>query len=329
MKNKIIGIIVIVVVLVGGALFLKARKAPADAGMKVIHPRLGSIQVLVSTTGSILPMNRLQVQPPVNGRIEQVLVKEGQLVKKGDTVAVMSSTDRAALLDAAGGQGEESLKYWQDVYKPILLSAPIDGQVIVGTVQPGQAVTTSDAVIVLSDRLIVRAQVDETDIGKVKAGQPAVVGMDAYPDVKINAKVEHIYYESKTVNNVTVYLVDLVPESIPDFIRSGMNANIDLIQASKTDILVLPLTAVQKENGESFVLTPPAEKPLKKAIVTGIADDKKIEIVSGLTEDDDVLIKSRKYALPKSGSAGASPFMPARPGSSSRAGASKGQAGPP
>ncbi len=313
MRNKIVGIVLVIIILCGAGWFLKSRKAPADAGMKVIHPRLGSIQVLVSTTGSILPMNRLQVQPPVNGRVEQVLVQEGQMVKKGDIVAIMSSTDRAALLDAARGQGEESEKYWQDVYKPILLSAPISGQVIVGTVQPGQAVTTSDAVIVLSDKLIVRAQVDETDIGKVKAGQQAVVGLDAYPDVKINASVEHIYYESKTSNNVTVYSVDLVPESIPDFIRSGMNANIDLVQDSKKDILVLPLTAVQKENGESYVLISPAEKPVKKAVVTGIADDKKVEIVSGLTEEDEVLVKSKKYSLPKSGSSGANPFMPARP----------------
>ena len=87
------------------------------------------------------------------------------------------------------------------------------------TIQPGQTVTTSDAVVVLSDRLIVRAQVDETDIGKIKLNQGAFITLDAYLDTKIGAVVDHIYYESETVNNVTIYKVDLIPENTPEFFR--------------------------------------------------------------------------------------------------------------
>jgi macrolide-specific efflux system membrane fusion protein len=176
-------------------------------------------------------------------------------------------------------------------------------------------VTTGNPVIVISDRLIVRAQVDETDIGKVKVGQQAVVGLDAYPDVKINATVDHIYYESKTVNNVTVYLVDLLPETIPEFFRSGMNANVDLVQESKKQVLTLPLTAVQKDNEGSYVMVPSetAKDPVRHPVVVGLADDKKVEIVSGLTEEDEVVVKTKKYALPKSGT-GTNPFAPTRPG---------------
>ena len=317
MKNKLLIIIVVIgVILLGVAGWFKfVHKSSTDASIKIIHPRRGAIQTVITTTGSILPKNRLEMHPPVSGRIEKVLVQEGQMVKAGDIVAIMSSTDRAALLDAARGQGDDTLKYWQEVYKPIPLSAPIDGEVIVGTVQPGQTVATSDPVIVLSDRLIVRAQVDETDIGKVKLGQSAIISLDAYPDVKINATVDHIYYESKTVNNVTQYMVDLIPESIPDFFRSGMNANVDLIQERKEDILTLPLAAVQKDAGASYVMVPSDKgKPaVKQDVVTGISDDKRIEIVSGLSEDDEVVIKAKKYALPKS-SNGSNPFAPARPG---------------
>lgn len=219
MKNnvwRIIGIIIVVFLIWGG--WNKFKQNVSSKGMeKIIHPRIGDIDIFVSTTGTVLPKNRLEVKPPVNGRIEQVLVQEGQKINAGDTIAVMSSTERAALLDAARGQGEEKLKYWQEVYKPIPLVAPINGEVIVGTIQPGQAVTTNDPVIVLSDRLIVRAQVDETDIGKIKPGQKAVVSLDAYPETKINAIVDHIYYESKTFNNVTIYEVDLLPDTIPFF----------------------------------------------------------------------------------------------------------------
>jgi macrolide-specific efflux system membrane fusion protein len=247
----------------------------------------------------------------VNGRIESVLVKEGQQVKVGQTLAWMSSTERAALLDAARGQGEEKLKYWQETYKPIALLAPIDSEVIVATTQPGQTVTTVDAVIVLSDTLIGRAQVDETDIRKIKLGQKAQIILDAYPDTKINAVVEHMYYESQTVNNVTIYEVDLVPESIPDFFRSGMNTTINFIESSKDNILLVPAEAVYKDKEESFVLIKKEGQAelIQQPVKLGITDDKFIEIISGVNEKDILVLKNKKFVLPKSDT-GSSPFTP-------------------
>src|SRR5512135_343190 len=224
MKNKIWKVVLVLAVMIAVAfpwISKLARPASTRETVREVTPHRGTIQTIISTTGTVLPKNRLQVKPPVNGRVESVLVQEGDKVKAGQVVAWMSSTDRAALLDNARGQGEAALKYWQDAYKPIALLAPIDGEVIVATTQPGQTVTTADAVIVLSDHLIVRAQTDETDIGKIKGGEKAEVILDAYPDTTIKASVEHIYYESQTVNNVTIYNVDLVPAEVPVFFRSG------------------------------------------------------------------------------------------------------------
>lgn len=290
----------------------KSASSPAES-VKIINPQIGSIRLTVQTTGTVLPKNRLEIKPPVNGRIEEVLVKEGQAVKTGETVAWMSSTDRAALLDAARGEGEEKLKYWEEVYKPIPLTAPIDGEVIVGITQPGQAVTTADAVIVLSDRLIVRAQVDETDIGKVKEGQNAVANLDAYPEKKINAKVDHVYYESKTVNNVTIYEVDLMPDEVPPFFRSGMSANVEFVQENRENVLMIPVAAVSKEDGGAFVTVKPSRgrKTVRQQVILGISDDKNVEIISGLNEEDSVVLKTRKFSLPRD-TGGSNPFMPQR-----------------
>ncbi|MFA5008919.1 MAG: HlyD family efflux transporter periplasmic adaptor subunit, partial [Candidatus Omnitrophota bacterium] len=259
---------------------------------------------------TVLPKNRLEIKPPVPGRVEGILVKEGDKVKIGQILAWMSSTERAALLDAARGQGPEELKYWEDAYKAIPLLAPIDGEVIVATTQPGQTVTTSDAVVVLSDKLIVRAQVDETDIGKVKLNQKAIIALDAYPDTKIKAVVEHIYYESQTVNNVTIYQVDLTPENVPDFFRSGMNASAEFIVKSKDDVLLLPIEAVHKDKDENFVyVVKNAGGGAKKLITIGMSDDKNIEIISGVDSSDKVIVKSKKFVVPESSTA-SSPFMP-------------------
>ncbi len=310
-KIKII-LLVIIMIVVAGFVFYKIKgKKPEGETAKEITPSIGTIETFISTTGSVLPKNRLEIKPPVNGRVESVLVKEGQKVKVGEILAWMSSTERAALLDAARGNGEDAFKYWQDVYKGIPLISPIEGEVIVATVQPGQTVTTLDAVVVLSDKLIVRAEVDETDIGKIALDQKAIVMLDAYQDQKINAIVDHIYYESKTVNNVTIYEVDLIPQNVPQFFRSGMNATIDFLEKSKDDIMTIPSDAVYKEKNEAFVYLSagPDKEPVKRAVKLGITDDKSYEVISGLSLNDKIMVKVKKFALPKSSSAN-SPLTP-------------------
>lgn len=314
MRNKIILLLVLIASCAAGFVFYKMKQAkPGSEITKEVRPVIGTIENFISTTGTVLPKNRLEVKPPVNGRVEQLLVAEGDQVKSGQALAWMSSTERAALIDAARGQGEEALKHWEDVYKAIPLISPIDGEVIVAKTQPGQTVTTGEAVVVLSDRLITRAQVDETDIGKVKLGQAAFIIIDAYPEIKINAKVDHIYYESRTVNNVTIYDCDLIPETIPEFFRSGMNATVDFVEQRKENVLLVPAEAIIKENGETFVLVKQEGNGaiIRRSVKTGISDDKNTEIISGIDAKDIVVIKSRKYSLPTS-KAGTNPFLPAR-----------------
>lgn len=318
-KNKKLTFVVILILAAFSSLMIiKMRKGqgPAET-VREVRPMPGSLEVFVSATGTVYPKNRLEIKPPVSGRIESILVKEGDAVKIGQNLAWMSSTERAAILDAARGQGEEKLKYWQEVYKPIALLAPIDGEVIVATTQPGQTVTTSDAVLVLSDQLIVRAQVDETDIGKVKLGQDANITLDAYPDTVIKAKVEHIYYESETVNNVTIYKVDLLPEKAPDFFRSGMNANVDFIVESRENALLVPIEAVYKNGNENYVILKQeaGKNPVKRIVKLGITDDTNYEILSGLAAADTVIITTKEYVFHNNGNTGTNPFMPKMPGS--------------
>ncbi|MFH1889152.1 MAG: HlyD family efflux transporter periplasmic adaptor subunit [Candidatus Omnitrophota bacterium] len=292
--------------------FLKSRETTEEE-VREIKPARGAIESVISTTGTILPKNRLEVKPPVNGRVEKMLVKEGERLNAGQTIAWMSSTERAALIDAARGKGEKELKYWEDTYKSIPLISPIDGEVIVATTQPGQTITTSDAVVVLSDHLIARAQVDETDIGKVKLGQEAVITLDAYPDKKIKGKVEHIYYESETVNNVTVYKVDVIPQEEAAFFRSGMNATIDLKEETRPNAILLPQDAVNRDKEGSWVLVKAGNgaEPVKCAVKLGDSDEKNVEIISGLKDSDVVIVKSKKYKLPIA-STGTNPFMSRR-----------------
>jgi macrolide-specific efflux system membrane fusion protein len=156
--------------------------------------------------------------------------------------------------------------------------------------------------------------VDETDIGKIKVGQKAYGELDAYPNTKISCVVEHIYYESETVNNVTIYKVDLKPQEVPEFFRSGMNANVEFVEEGQPDALLVPQEAVFTENGETFVRVyrGNGETPEKRAVKTGLSDEKNTAILSGINKDEEVVIAPKKYDVSGSAAGGTNPFMPSR-----------------
>ena len=287
-----IGVALVVIVALAGARWnAKRTHAPTFRTVQVIRDDL---QVTVLATGTVQPQNRLELKPPIAGRVEEILVKEGQAVQRGAVLARMSSTERAALLDAARAKGPEERAHWEELYKPTPLIAPIDGMVIARNVEPGQSVTSSDAVLVLSDRLIVKTQVDETDIGRIAVDQPARITLDAYPEQGINGRVDHIAYEAKTVSNVTIYEVDVLPAAMPESMRSGMTANVTFLIAAKHGALLLPAEAVRQERGNTTVLVPVSGRrhPAPRAIVTGLSDGKRVEVVSGLDAGDTVLVKA-------------------------------------
>lgn len=252
----------------------------------------GSIVTTVLSTGTVNPENRVEVKPPIAGRAESVLVKEGDHVRQGQTLVLMSSTERAALLDAARARGKEELKKWEELYRATPILAPVGGTIIQRQIEPGQTFAVSDSILVISDRLIVEAQVDETDLARIKVGQNAEIILDAYPDKPIEAKVGSIAYESTKVNNVTTYVVKTIPKEAPDFMRSGMTANVRFEIESRKDTLVVPSEAIRVEGGETFVFkegkTP--DNPRKEPVFTGLNDGKQTEIISGVEEGEVILI---------------------------------------
>ncbi|MBN1928723.1 MAG: efflux RND transporter periplasmic adaptor subunit [Chlorobiaceae bacterium] len=307
------GGVLAVAAIAGFFLFRTALDGKPKVTYKKYRPEIGDIRQTVSTTATIKPQNRLEIKSPVSGRIDKILVREGDFVRKGQVLALISSTERAALLDAATQKGQSEIDYWNRVYNQTALISPIDGQVIVSSLNPGQTITTSDAVLVLSDRLIVQADVDETDIGNVKVGQRTAISLDAYPDIQVEGVVDHIYYESTLVNNVNIYHVDIVPTEVPEVFRSGMSANVSIIVREKKGVLTLPLIAVRSANGRSSVLkkAAPPDSVRKVTVRLGLQDESSVEIISGLSASDVVLVENRSVAQPKK-NGGTNPFLPQR-----------------
>ncbi len=288
------------------------------AAYRTVLPERGEIKRYISTTGTVEPRNRLEIKPNIAGRVESVLVVEGQSVRKGQLLAWMSSSERAALIDAARMQGDAELGYWENAYKPTPIIAPITGTVIVRDVEPGQTVTTTTAVLVLADRLVVTADVDETDIGNVRIGMTAELGLDSYPDVRVNGTVHHISYESTVVNNVTMYKVQIIPDRVPGVFRSGMSASINIIQAVHKNALLLPIEAVVLEGGKNYVLLDRGAKspPERREVKPGLSDDSRIEVIEGLSGNERVLVADTEDGVPaKTNAEKKNPFMPTPSGS--------------
>lgn len=311
-RNKII--LVGVFVLVTVALYIHSQRTGSQSKNKttVITPVIGDVIVTVTTTGIVEPQNRLEIKPSISGRVESILVREGDMVKQGDVLAWMSSIERAALVDAAHSQGTEVLEYWQEVYKKTPIISPIDGEVIVRAIEPGQTVTTADAILVLSDRLIINAQFDETDIGRVRLGQEAFITLDAYPEVKMEGAVDHIAYESQIVNNVTIYEVDILPKEMPEILRSGMSVTVDVVEETAKGVVTIPSGAIEYDGDKVYVMLQQKRgKAVERDIQAGLNNDKSVEVISGLTTDDKVITKDNSL-LPKQKSLGTNPFMPSR-----------------
>lgn len=268
-----------------------------QVNQQFIKPERGSISVELRLNGSVEPRNRLEIKPQVAGRMEEILVVEGQRVRKGETLAWMSSTDRAALLDAARAKSEDEVKRWENIYRPAPLVSPLDGFVIARSREPGQSVSLSDTILVMADTLIVTANVDETDLRYIRTGTRVSIALDAYPDNYFSGTVEHVAYESQVISNVTVYEVKIRPEKVPAAFRSGMTASIICVAQKKDDALLLPVEAIQYTGTQRTVQVALAGKQgesEQRLVKTGITDGKNIEILEGIDENNLIVVTGKK-----------------------------------
>jgi macrolide-specific efflux system membrane fusion protein len=256
----------------------------------------GQMRVTLRESGVIQPEHRLNITPPIPGRVDTLEVANGAAVKQGQVLAYLSSTDRAALIDAARAAGGKEYKFWQDVYKPAPLLAPLDGRIISTAVVPGQVVVTAQTVFTMADHLIAQANVDETDLEHIWDGQSVEVTFEGFPDTTLTGKVHEIAYDSTTVNNVTTYLVNIFLDKTPNFVVSGLSTNIFFLVSDRPNILRIPTDAITPE-GQVLVIKSPGADPVLQDVKVGTTDGTYTEILSGLVEGD--WIARQKFELAK------------------------------
>lgn len=268
------------------------KEARRIAELFPVKPARGVLVMKTQATGNIEPENRVLVTPSVGGRAEEVLFTEGQVVDKGQIMAWVSSSERTALLDSLkmsdSTPGEK--KMVEEAYNRTPVVAPIAGMVVKRAVEPGQSVSAAKELAVISDRLIVKTYVDETDIGAVREDQQADFYLDAFPKDKHEGRVLAISHESSLKDGVIVYEVKILPSGRIPVLRSGMTADVLIITGSKKNTMTIPRKSVKYRDGDALVSVKAsaAEKLTEKKITVGSTNESGIEVLSGLADTDTV-----------------------------------------
>ena len=180
--------------------------------------------------------------------------------------------------------------------------APISGVVAQRNVQVGQIIASAlsnvgggTTLMILSDlsRIYVEASVDESDIGKIEVGQEAQIRVDAFPQERFRGRVERIAAQGRLVSNVVTFEVKIeVLGRNKEKLKPQMTANVDILVAKSENTITLPTQAIQSDPEGIFVMVPGTEpgSTVHRPVEVGLDDGMSVEIVSGLSEGEEVLI---------------------------------------
>lgn len=352
-----------------------------------------SMSNMVSATGTVEPVTKVDVGTQVSGIIDKIYVDYNSIVKKGQLIAEMDKVTLQAELESQEAQlasAKAEYEYQQKNYarskvlfeKQLIsdseyelatynyemaksayeksqadivkvrrnlgyavINSPIDGVVISREVEEGQTVAagfeTPTLFTIAKDltEMQVVADVDEADIGQVAEGQRVSFSVDAYPNDMFEGVVTQVRLEATEESNVITYEV-VISAPNPDLkLKPGLTATVSIYTLEKDNVLTIlpkalkfvPDQALAEANEiilqPVHVDNPALQKTVwvkngqtlqEKEIQVGTSTTALLEVISGLSEGDEVVVamessKRENMGGPQMGDTGSSPFMPKRP----------------
>ena len=286
--------LVVVLAIAGGYKYwqVKSSKNPLQ-NVRTTKVEVGNVRSLISATGTINPVNTVDISSKITGRIIDVKVKENDIVQAGQTLVLLD--DAQAKSDLSQTQTklnnlrlnyERNLQLYSDgaVAKSILdnaeaeylvakaaydknldnladtvIKAPITGEVIGKPIPAGQTVapgiSTPMVLMTIADmsKMQIETLVDESDIGKVKIGQDVEFTVDSYDQTIFKGKVKLISKKAVTQQNVIYYTVYVEVVDTQNKLVPGMTARTNILLAESKNTLIVPLNAIKDSKGEKYV----------------------------------------------------------------------------
>ena len=220
----------------------------------------------IRASAMVVPQNSVQLSFPLTGRIEAVDVQVGDQVKVGDTIAQLETAILQASLDEATASimsAEYRVRYLKRSYEyahediaaaeaeverkqsisalalerlnQATLKTPIAGTIVSIDIAVGETVTPGLIVVTIGD--LSKMQVETTDLGEkdvpnVKIGQKAEVIFEAL-NKKVTGEVSEIATQANTLGGDVVYTVTIHIDTIPENLRWGMSAEVEIMPESE------------------------------------------------------------------------------------------------
>jgi membrane fusion protein (multidrug efflux system) len=334
----LLAMIVLIFVLMGSireqSKLIAANKAAAVSPEK---PKINVITLTLSPTmitdrinlpGSIEPWTKLRLMSKLSGTVVAVLVKEGDHVKKGDSLARIEATDYQIALDrskAAYDLAKAEYKRDKSMYDKgviatsaldtkktrlqtakadyenarLLLSrttvtSPMDGVIRSLNAKVGLQLSIGDPIaeILEIDRLKGVVGIPESDVSAVRTLDSVDITIQALDNKKVTAKK---YFLSPSPENIArLYNLELEINNSDGGILAGMFIRADIIKKQVDNILKIPFYTVISRNNEQYVYVEENGIAKKKAVTLGIMEKWMVQVTSGLQDGDKVIIEGHR-----------------------------------
>ncbi|MFA6315228.1 MAG: HlyD family efflux transporter periplasmic adaptor subunit [Candidatus Paceibacterota bacterium] len=226
---------------------------------------------------------------------------------KDSEKALVELKDGADVLDIRSS--ELSLRQKQDALSDYVIKSPFAGIVASIDVKKGDTVNSGTTIATLiTKKKIAEISLNEIDVAKVKVGQKATLTFDAFDDLTIGGEVTEVDLVGTVSQGVVNYVVKIAFDTDDSKVKSGMTVNASIITEMRQNTLVVPTSAVKTQSSMSYVevidqsvsydkssqttgilLT---TSPRKVKVTTGFTDDESIEIVSGLEEGQQYVVRT-------------------------------------
>jgi len=193
------------------------------------------------------------------------------------------------------------------------IRAPVTGILLKKLVEEGQIVAsgisattggTSIAIVANVSKLMVEANIDETDISKVKVGQPVEISLSSGSKERFKGRVDLILPRGEIDSNVIVFKARIgIDGDIFGRVYAGMTATVDVRVGERKQTLLVPSEAIKMEAGKTVVHVPTGAEGDAHTVVpvkVGLDNGVKAEILEGLDEGAVVLI-TKPVDDPKNG----------------------------
>jgi HlyD family secretion protein len=182
------------------------------------------------------------------------------------------------------------------------LLAPDDGRVFSIDAVAGNRISSGTIITLVNEnQLLVQANMDETDLSKLNAGQVATVTFDALPGQSFDGQVESINPSLANIRGASAVVIQVqLDPSAANNLKDhplGMSASVDVVVGQINNAVIVPLEALQQQTDGSYAVTVIRNgQPQLQPVTVGLSDYTSAAITSGLNAGELVALGSLQTA---------------------------------